>query len=551
MASFLATFGMSGVSWRPEDWDNPDYNHKTFKKRSIELCSLSRPHMRAFHMSWFAFFACFIMWFAIPPLMGTIKKPRCLSADDPICVKCLAKPDPLSKNRRAGGSASSFWATDKECMVCFPKESVLGAGCGGLGLTQDQILVSNILSVSGTMIMRILVGPFGDKHGVRRTYAALLVILSAPGFLAATIDSFAALLVIRALISFAGGSFVLTSLWTTTMFDSNVVGTANATTAGWGNLGGGVALEIMGYIYLGFFNSGLTTEKAWRAALAVPPALVFFSGLLVFFFTDDCPLGDIRHQHALKAAERKKEEELAAQAGETLAPQAATSFLASMGIAAKNWRTWIAALCYAFSFGAELTVNGNMPAYFQKGFAQNQHNAGLLAGVFGLVNICARTAGGLMSDVMNSYFGIRGRIWALFLQTLAMALLLLGFTSVTNAQGIGIAMAWLGPWAFLTSMTCGGLFSLVPFIEPNAVGGVSGIVGAGGNLGALFGMAIMKIGYRPGFLAVGFGSLCTAIVVPLLWMPGSGSMLRSYDAPPEDEELAKATNVKVPMGFPQ
>ena len=102
------------------------------------------------------------------------------------------------------------------------------------------------------------------------------------------------------------------------MFDSNVVGTANATTAGWGNLGGGVALEIMGYIYLGFFNEGLATEKPWRAALAVPQALVFFSGLLVFFFTDDFPLGNIRHQHALKDAERKKEEELAVQAGETL-----------------------------------------------------------------------------------------------------------------------------------------------------------------------------------------------------------------------------------------
>jgi len=29
------------------------------------------------------------------------------------------------------------------------------------------------------------------------------------------------------------------------------------------------------------------------------------------------------------------------------------------------------------SFGAELTVNNNMPNYFQKGFALNQHNAGL------------------------------------------------------------------------------------------------------------------------------------------------------------------------------
>jgi hypothetical protein len=53
-----------------------------------------------------------------------------------------------------------------------------------------------------------------------------------------------------------------------------------------------------------------------------------------------------------------------------------------------------------------------------KGVCTNQHYAGLLTRIFGLVNICARTAGGLMFDVIDSYSGIRGRIWALFLQTL-------------------------------------------------------------------------------------------------------------------------------------
>ena len=148
------------------------------------------------------------------------------------------------------------------------------------------------------------------------------------------------------------------------------------------------------------------------------------------------------------------------------------------------------------------------------------------AGTFGLVNICARSLGGYMSDVFYHKWGIRGRLWALFIQTLAMGLLLVGFSTATKDNGdILIAMVWLFLWAFLTSMTCGGLYSLVPFIEPSAVGGVSGIVGAGGNAGALFGMAIMGIGYRPGFLCIGFMSIMSALLVPLLWMPGHGSML--------------------------
>jgi len=98
------------------------------------------------------------------------------------------------------------------CKRCFPRD--LGAGCGGLELNKSQILISNILSVSGTIIMRLMIGPFADLYGCRRTYAFLLVVLSIPGFLAATMNSFAALIIIRALISLAGGSFVITSLWT-------------------------------------------------------------------------------------------------------------------------------------------------------------------------------------------------------------------------------------------------------------------------------------------------------------------------------------------------
>ena len=43
------------------------------KATRIDLFSFSTPQMRAFHMSWVAFFVCFFAWFAVAPLMPIIK----------------------------------------------------------------------------------------------------------------------------------------------------------------------------------------------------------------------------------------------------------------------------------------------------------------------------------------------------------------------------------------------------------------------------------------------------------------------------------------------
>jgi NNP family nitrate/nitrite transporter-like MFS transporter len=43
------------------------------KATNIKLFSFARPHMRAMQLSWLSFFIAFTGWFAIPPLMPTIK----------------------------------------------------------------------------------------------------------------------------------------------------------------------------------------------------------------------------------------------------------------------------------------------------------------------------------------------------------------------------------------------------------------------------------------------------------------------------------------------
>jgi NNP family nitrate/nitrite transporter-like MFS transporter len=41
-------------------------------------------------------------------------------------------------------------------------------------------------------------------------------------------------------------------------------------------------------------------------------------------------------------------------------------------------------------------------------------------------------------------------------------------------------------------MACGATYALVPFVNPKALGGVAGIVGAGGNVGAVLAGFLMK-----------------------------------------------------------
>ncbi|MCB0197107.1 MAG: MFS transporter, partial [Anaerolineae bacterium] len=48
-----------------------DFKNKATK---INLFSFGTPQMRAFHMTWFAFFLCFFGWFGIAPLLVLVRE---------------------------------------------------------------------------------------------------------------------------------------------------------------------------------------------------------------------------------------------------------------------------------------------------------------------------------------------------------------------------------------------------------------------------------------------------------------------------------------------
>ena len=163
------------------------------KGLNFKLLSLQRPHMRAFHLSWFGFCLAFTSWFAFAPLMPSVRK--------------------------------------------------------DIQLTPEQINTANIASVASTIIFRVMVGPMCDKFGARRVFAAMLTIGGIPACLGGLVNSPGSLVLMRALIGTIGCVFVPCQMWTTYMFSPKIVGTANAMVGGWGNLGGGFTYLLMPQIF--------------------------------------------------------------------------------------------------------------------------------------------------------------------------------------------------------------------------------------------------------------------------------------------------------------
>lgn len=387
----------------------------------LQLLSFASIPMRAFHLTWMAFFVCFFAWFAVAPLMPVIREE--------------------------------------------------------LGLSKDQIANINIAAVCVTIFARLLIGPLCDRYGARRTYTWLLAFGAVPVIAISFAQSYEAFLLWRLCIGAIGASFVITQFHTSTMFASNIVGTANATAAGWGNAGGGATQAVMPLILTALLSFGIERALGWRIALFVPGVLMLAMAFVYYRFAKDTPLGNLNDPGVRLAA------------GHAQRKKGMDTFLA----AARDYRVWLLFITYGTCFGVELTIHNLAAIYYVDQFGLSVTTAGLYVGCFGLLALFARALGGVTSDRMARSRGLDGRVTLLFGLILAEGLGLLAFTQMISPTQALIAMLIFG---LFTHMACGATYSLVPFVNRKALGGVAGIVGAGGNVGAV----------AAGFLVKGAGT---------------------------------------------
>jgi NNP family nitrate/nitrite transporter-like MFS transporter len=89
----------------------------------------------------------------------------------------------------------------------------------------------------------------------------------------------------------------------------------------------------------------------------------------------------------------------------------------------------------------------------------------------------------LISDIANARMGLKGRLsWQSFL--------LIGegisIFILANTHTLGGAITIMVIFGLFCQAANGSAFGIVPYINPPVTGSISGIVGAGGNLGAVF-----------------------------------------------------------------
>ena len=291
--------------------------------------------MRAFHMTWLAFFLCFFGWFGLAPLMPVIRQE--------------------------------------------------------LHLTKAQIGNLTIASVAITVLVRLLIGWLCDKIGPRRAYTWLLILGSLPVMLVGLAHDYTTFLIFRVAIGAIGASFVITQYHTSVMFAPNIVGTANATAAGWGNLGGGVTQIVLPLLFAGFVSLGFSQAMGWRMAMFIPGALMFIAGIAYYKLTQDTADGNF--------------EELRARGEMAKKSTAGGAFASAM----RDPRVWALFVIYGACFGMELTIDNIAALYFTDNFNLQLTAAGLVAGSFGMMNLFARALGGIISDRFHQRWGLRGR----------------------------------------------------------------------------------------------------------------------------------------------
>lgn len=371
----------------------------------IVLTDFTSAPMRAFHAAWVAFLLSFVGWFALAPLT------------------------PLIRDE--------------------------------LHLSRGQIGAAAVASVATTILARLVAGALCDRFGPRRVHATLLLVTALPLLATPLCRGPLSFIVLRALAGIGGASFVATQFHVSVMFDRRCVGTANAMTAGWGNLGGGLAQLVMPLLVAALTAAGVALPWAWRLAPVGIGVVLVACAVGYARWTQDLPGGDWRRLRAARG-----------EAG-------------SFAAVARDARVWSLFVMYAACFGVEIAIDNAAALYFRDRYALGLTAAGAVASIFGGMNLFARALGGWLGDRAGRRGGLTARFRWLGLVLAVEGVALFAFA---RAASLPLAIALFALVGLFVAMGAGATYAVIPCLDGDGsqkLGRIAGVVGAGGNVGAV------------------------------------------------------------------
>jgi len=482
---------------------------------------------RILHLTWFAFFLTFVVWFNFAPLATTIK-------DD-------------------------------------------------LGLTVDQIKTIAICNVALTVPARVIIGMLLDRFGPRITFSTLLVYASIPCFLFASANDFNTLVISRLLLGIVGAGFVIGIRMVSEWFPPKEIGVAEGIYGGWGNFGSAASAFTLPSIalFLSFMSGG---SSNWRLAIALTGVAAAVYGVIYFFSVEDTPPGKIYQRperHGGMEVTSKRDfwflllmnlpilGVLALLAwrlkgvGFLNQGQLLLVWLVLLGLYLfQAYNAWhankslmtgkkrypaedrynfsqvaILELTYVTNFGSELAVVSMLPAFFELTFNLNAAQAGMIASSYAFMNLMSRPSGGLISDKMGS------RKWtmAILLGGMGIGYLMMG--TVNNSWFLPLAIVLTMACSFFVQAAEGSTYAIVPLIKRRVTGQIAGNVGAYGNVGAVCYLTLYSLlpagaaADRTFFQVLGVAGLIVAFLCAFFLKEPKGSFAEFHEGEEESEPV--------------
>lgn len=436
----------------------------------FSLFAFSKPEIRTLHLTWFAFFLSFMVWFAHAPLMVVIRD--------------------------------------------------------AMQLSDQEVKILLILNVSLTIPARIVVGMLVDKYGPRQLFSAILILggLISIGF--AFTQTYQQLALVRFLSGFVGAGFVVGIRMISEWFPARQIGIAQGVYGGWGNFGSAGAAIILPSVAL-YFGA----ENGWRYAIGSTGVVAIIYGFIYYFSVSNTPKGSTYFSpKKMGAMEVTSKTDLVLYIIMNAPMYMALSVLTwklseqmhwiELEIAYGIYLTLIALYCfqifkiiqvnksifekdvpelhrysfkqvaildfaYALTFGAELAVVSMLPLYYVDTFGVEPILAGVLAGIYPVINLFARPAGGWLSDKIGRKitlsivsFGATGSFFLL--------------SQVTPEWDLWLVVASTILAGIFSKGGSGAVYAMVPLIQRRMTGQIAGMVGAFGNVGGLAFLTVLS-----------------------------------------------------------